>query len=304
MPERDFNLSNTPNTSALIVVRGEVQDNHVRNFGSVMRYGEVATISTAELEEAMPTIGAPLSYRGEYSELAAMVEHRRRCGSWVVEHVAKEFGLQPYKYDVHLLDGTEQPKGKERDMFTEHWRGVVSSIPDRPDAIVHREGPSMLWTYKPFELVDKTLERLGQEERAERPTLEQLVDDLQSARLPVRYRYADATLLTKRGDLEAARIEFGYPTQATFKRTTHPEYGTVNADGDRVLEVSEVSRRNYAPPVPVELQIALDDAKVAADRAVEEAIEKWGDEDMFMIADDGTTDYNNEARFAPIYNLL
>lgn len=49
MSKRKFDLSNTSNTPALIVVRGDVQDNYVRNFGNVMRYDKVAVMSAEEL---------------------------------------------------------------------------------------------------------------------------------------------------------------------------------------------------------------------------------------------------------------
>lgn len=300
----DFNLSNTPNTSALILTMGEVQDNHARNFAGILRYGaNVATVSTAALTEAMPTVGMPLSHGGFYPEMAARGEHRRNCASWIVDYAAKELDLEPYTYDVHLLDGTERAEGEPINDLTSHWHSVAGKIPLRPEAVLYQDDPGLLWKYRPFELTDTQLLRLGQE-MPEEPTTRDYLNALQSSRLPVRFRYASATLLTPHGNLAEATVTFDYPTQTEFVRVERPAQRTTNADGDYVSSVTEVSQRTYRQPLTQETEELLKTAKAGADAVVEQAIQDWGDYDMFLVADDGTAEYNAEAVLAPVKNLI
>lgn len=195
-----------------------------------------------------------------------------------------------------------------------HWRGIARNITERKPFSYNSDGGTGIWEYRPFKLVDTRL--TGVDKQAEEPVegkmrsaaqLQDAIAELQAGRLPVRFEYASATLLDgidNRGDVNKARITFEYPTVAKFERQVKLDSGTKNVDGDTVIGRTEVSTRSYSPEIPLEVQFALDDAKAASRRAVEEAIEQHGGEDFYMMADDGTTEYNNEARFAPIYNML
>lgn len=304
-----FDLGKTPDTSALILVRGEVQNNHVANFHKVMRYGgELAVVTTTELEEAMPLIGMHLIYRGVDAQRTEMLSHRRTCAEWVASYATERFGLEPFKYDVHLIDGApDMPDAEGLDGLRQHWHAIPSHLTDRRPR-GKNDGGFGIWRYEPFQLVDNRITGIEGEtpEGTSEDKLQQLKDvkaAISASRHPVEATYAKATLLNvgKNGLLKA-HVTFSYPTLAVFKRKVD-RWG-VNDYGDKIIATTEISNRTYEPVIPVELQIALDDANAAGYRATQAAIERHGDETLYEIDGRGITEYNNDALLAPIHNLI
>lgn len=310
---KEFNVSTTSERSSLVVVRGAVQDNHLKNFGEILRHREIVVVTAGELEEANPMVGMALANGGESHLLEERFKQRRGCAEWVRSHVSENYGLQPLTYDVHLLDGADAIKDADGvDKDREHWQSVSKNM-STPEG----EGSTLLWKYTPFSLEDSRVGTTTSEEdepefsEEERLSLlmsissSQLTDAMQSNRLPVRFTYARAELNKDidRRDLTAAHIKFDYPTEATFTRNEYPS-DEVNSDGDRVLKTTTVSRRMYTPPVPPHFQKLIADAYAERNRIEEKAIERDGDQTMYIVADDGTTDYNMDAVLAPLHNLL
>jgi hypothetical protein len=238
-----------------------------------------------------------------------VLDHRRQCADWVADYARERHGLERFTYDVHLLDGeVDRPDVEGVDNLRPHWKGVARYLTDRVPYPREADGGSAVWQYRPFQLEDTQLTGTPDPSEVDRSSVEyltRLVEELRASRYPVRFQYATATLLgEKNGDINAARVTFTYPTIAKFQRTNSPEEATYNAEGDRIQQRTEISSRTYRAPVSPELQQALDLAREQTRLATAKAIETWGDEDYFITADDGTTNYNNEALLAPIHNSI
>src|SRR5689334_646285 len=97
-------------SSALFVVHGEVPLNHAVQLGKLLRYTDTVLMTTAELEEVMPTVGMPSPNSGtDHDGIADKNAHARERADWVRQLMAENHGQQPYMYDVHMV----QPAGTE-----------------------------------------------------------------------------------------------------------------------------------------------------------------------------------------------
>ena len=303
MAHEEFLLSERENASALIVTRGgDVQANHAQNLGSVLRYGNVAVVSTVELEDAITSISIPAVRENPYYEgLKAFNEYNQARGGWLSDFVRDSYGFDPAAADVHLLD-QETEENPSRDQ--KHWMDVLLHASVDKNASAYKIGDRLTrWQYTPFEHSDVRTGLTG-DRRHDMASPSGFEAVIKSYRQPLQSRYATAVTGRRLYGSESTQVLFSYPTKAEFTRAIVPEKGVQDEHGDAVRLITQIAVREYTPAIPAHIQLELD----KIDGKVNDRLNDKSDDDTMALIegfeDDPYTLQQGEAAKAPYYNLV
>lgn len=291
-------------TSALLILSGEMPLNHAAQLGRVLRYANVVTLSTNELEESLTTVGLPSDNTGIMGDdRGVQAAHTRERAGWIRDLVAAEHGMPAYSYDVHLIDGRRP--SQDEDLVTSHWRRMLASVVQRPNAV--RAENFFPWQYEPFQ------QNTGWATLADRPSHglmpDELINEILASGMPAPYESAKATL-GKGGNLRSIEVEFGQRstagrayTMARFVTRHSAPRDTLDELGDRVEWITQDTSRTVDLAVPPELQAQIDQINAFFD--AEERRACAADEDMYFTnSENDLIETKRDRALAPLYAQL
>jgi hypothetical protein len=296
--------------SAVFFTLGEVQENHARNVGGILRVGNVQVVSLSEVADAIPTVDIPYPHTNapdldyavatDYLKRPKYEDERTR---WVREFLKDKIDFGPKKKDtsLHIMH--------EADVFepetVRHWERVISRLPHVDKAgspSVSRPAETCVrsWEYTPFFINDRRI-------TGDAPDLTSIFVDPIVSYSFASARYASGVPYNSPSgtppSLEVG-ITFNYPTSAVISRTTTESPYKRNEDGDYITHRSqtEVVQRTYTPEIPERLKGPIDAIRKEYDAIARAAREE--NEFMYEMGGEVNIDIDRARQLAPLINLI